>query len=206
MIITMAFHPSGHITSAQLPNMIRMLILVHGLALACIPVMFLGTWGLSRRMVTPSRLECRWTGALRVRFGRRDGCSRRRRTGHSQSARTDCRLGGFAVDHGDVANVLAVYIHLEPGIRAGVRGGVFGGNHRLVGRGVAQPDASAWRSQFMGASWGWSRWWLCFLVIFRWMFTGLGRLCWDNPIWFVIAGAVLWNDGSGCGGRDDVTH
>lgn len=57
MIITMALHPQGHITSDQLPAMIRMLILVHGLALACIPVQFLGAWGLSRRVAIPSRLS-----------------------------------------------------------------------------------------------------------------------------------------------------
>ena len=67
MIITMAFHPQGHITSAQLPSMIRMLILVHGLALACIPVLFLGTWGLSRRLVTPSRLNV--VGLVLYAFG-----------------------------------------------------------------------------------------------------------------------------------------
>ena len=67
MIITMAFHPQGHITSAQLPGMIRTLILVHGLALACIPVLFLGTWGLSRRMATPSRLNV--AGLVLYAFG-----------------------------------------------------------------------------------------------------------------------------------------
>ena len=67
MIITMAFHPHGHVTSAELPRMIRMLILVHGLALACIPVMFLGTWGLSRRTATPSRLDV--AGLVLYAFG-----------------------------------------------------------------------------------------------------------------------------------------
>lgn len=67
MIITMAFHPHGHVAAAELPNMIRMLILVHGLALACIPVMFLGTWGLSRRVDTPSRLNM--AGLVLYAFG-----------------------------------------------------------------------------------------------------------------------------------------
>ncbi len=66
-LITMAFHPQGHITSAQLPGMIRMLILVHGLALACVPVLFLGTWGLSRRLITPSRLNV--AGLVLYAFG-----------------------------------------------------------------------------------------------------------------------------------------
>ena len=57
IIITMAFHPQGHSTAAQLPSMIRMLILVHGLALTCIPVLFLGAWGLSRRPATPNLLS-----------------------------------------------------------------------------------------------------------------------------------------------------
>jgi len=49
MIITMSLHPTGHVAPEQIEPMIRMLIAVHALALACIPVMFLGAWGLSRR-------------------------------------------------------------------------------------------------------------------------------------------------------------
>lgn len=56
MILTMAFHPSGRISPAELDGMIRKLILVHGLALSCVPILFLGSWGLSRRVATPSRL------------------------------------------------------------------------------------------------------------------------------------------------------
>jgi hypothetical protein len=56
MILTMAVHPSGHIAAAQLPDMIRKLILVHGFALSCVPVLFLGALGLSRRLETPNRL------------------------------------------------------------------------------------------------------------------------------------------------------
>jgi hypothetical protein len=56
MIITMSLHPSGHIAAAQMEPMIRMLIFVHALALACVPVLFLGAWGLSRRMAAPDRL------------------------------------------------------------------------------------------------------------------------------------------------------
>lgn len=56
MIITMALHPTGHIVAAQLEPTIRMLILVHALALACVPVVFLGAWGLSRRLAGPDRL------------------------------------------------------------------------------------------------------------------------------------------------------
>jgi hypothetical protein len=49
-IITMAVHPSGHIHPAQLDSTIRMLIVVHSVALAWIPVQFLGSWGLSRQI------------------------------------------------------------------------------------------------------------------------------------------------------------
>ena len=144
MIITMAFHPHGHVTSAELPRMIRMLILVHGLALACIPVMFLGTWGLSRRIATPSRLDV--AGLVLYAFGLiavmgaavADGLVTPRvleqivASADSQSTMETWRM--FS----------AVHVHLEPGIRASVRGGVFGGNHRLGSCDLAEPEASAW--------------------------------------------------------------
>jgi hypothetical protein len=50
MIITMSLHPTGHVAANHIEPMIRMLIAVHALALACLPVMFIGAWGLSRRM------------------------------------------------------------------------------------------------------------------------------------------------------------
>jgi hypothetical protein len=56
-IITMSLHPTGHVAAADIEPMIRMLIVVHALALACLPVQFLGAWGLSRRVsATPDRL------------------------------------------------------------------------------------------------------------------------------------------------------
>jgi hypothetical protein len=55
-IITMSLHPTGHVVADQLEPMIRMLIAVHGLALACVPVLFLGAWGLSRCLASPDRL------------------------------------------------------------------------------------------------------------------------------------------------------
>jgi hypothetical protein len=67
MIITMAFHPQGHIAAAQLEHTIRMLIIVHALALACIPVMFLGALGLSRRVTTLSQLNV--AGLVLYAFG-----------------------------------------------------------------------------------------------------------------------------------------
>jgi hypothetical protein len=48
-IITMSLHPSGHIAPEQMEPTIRMLIGVHALALASVPVLFVGAWGLSRR-------------------------------------------------------------------------------------------------------------------------------------------------------------
>jgi hypothetical protein len=56
MIITMSLHPTGRVAADQVEPMIRRLIAVHALALACVPVQFLGTWGLSRRMASPDRL------------------------------------------------------------------------------------------------------------------------------------------------------
>jgi len=56
MIITMSLHPTGHVAVAQVESMIRVLIAVHALALACIPIQFLGAWGLSRRVASPKRL------------------------------------------------------------------------------------------------------------------------------------------------------
>ena len=50
MIITMSLHPTGHVAATQIEPMIRMLVAVHALALACVPVLFLGAWGLSRRV------------------------------------------------------------------------------------------------------------------------------------------------------------
>ena len=50
MIITMAFHPTGRVSPERIEGMIRKLIAVHSLALACIPVLFLGALGLSRHI------------------------------------------------------------------------------------------------------------------------------------------------------------
>lgn len=57
MIITMAFHPHGKISPAELDSAVRMLIAVHTLALASIPVLFLGSWGMTRRLASPDRLS-----------------------------------------------------------------------------------------------------------------------------------------------------
>jgi hypothetical protein len=56
IIITMSLHPTGHVAAAQVEPMIHMLIAVHALGLACVPVMFLGAWGLTRRVASPDRL------------------------------------------------------------------------------------------------------------------------------------------------------
>lgn len=49
-IITMALHPRGHISAEQLGRTIRMIIIVHSFAMAWVPVQFLGGLGLSRRI------------------------------------------------------------------------------------------------------------------------------------------------------------
>jgi hypothetical protein len=56
MIITMAFHPRGVTAPGDVEPVVRMLVAVHSLALASIPVVFLGAWGLSRKLATPERL------------------------------------------------------------------------------------------------------------------------------------------------------
>jgi hypothetical protein len=56
MIITMSLHPTGHVAADQIEPMIRMLIAVHALALACVPVMFLGALGLSQRVACRGHL------------------------------------------------------------------------------------------------------------------------------------------------------
>src|SRR5271169_1406269 len=48
MIITMVSHPGGKISPAEVDHVARMLIVVHSLALASIPVVFLGASGMSR--------------------------------------------------------------------------------------------------------------------------------------------------------------
>jgi len=57
MIITMGLHPSGHVSPAEMEPMIRKLIGVHALALASVPVMFIGAWGLSQRGPTKDRMD-----------------------------------------------------------------------------------------------------------------------------------------------------
>ena len=62
MIITMISHPGGKISPAEVDHVARMLIVVHSLALASIPVIFLGAWGMSRRIGGPDRLA--WAGLV----------------------------------------------------------------------------------------------------------------------------------------------
>jgi hypothetical protein len=56
MIITMVFHPHGKVTPAEADRMIRMLIGMHSLALASLPILFLGVWGMARWMNRADRL------------------------------------------------------------------------------------------------------------------------------------------------------
>jgi hypothetical protein len=62
MIITMIFHPGGKIAPEQLEQVIRLNIAVHALALASIPVLFLGAWGMSRRLDGGDRVA--WAGLV----------------------------------------------------------------------------------------------------------------------------------------------
>jgi hypothetical protein len=56
MIITMILHPTGKVGPEGVESMVRMLVGVHSLALASMPVVFLGAWGLSRRVASADRL------------------------------------------------------------------------------------------------------------------------------------------------------
>jgi hypothetical protein len=56
MIITMILHPTGKVGPEGIDAMVRMLVGVHALALASMPVVFLGAWGLSRRVASADRL------------------------------------------------------------------------------------------------------------------------------------------------------
>jgi hypothetical protein len=62
MIITMISHPGGKIGPAEVDHVARMLIAVHSLAIASIPVVFLGGWGMSRSIGGADRLA--WAGLL----------------------------------------------------------------------------------------------------------------------------------------------
>ena len=57
-IITMAFHPTGHDLAApeHAASMMQVNVAVHSLALVCIPILFLGALGLTRRLASPNRL------------------------------------------------------------------------------------------------------------------------------------------------------
>jgi hypothetical protein len=58
-IITMALHPTGHdlLAPGQAGAVMHIAVAVHALALACLPVIFFGAWGLSRRLGSPNRLS-----------------------------------------------------------------------------------------------------------------------------------------------------
>src|SRR5208283_4484520 len=59
LIITMAFHPTGHdlLVPGQFDHVVRLVVGVHTLALVCIPIMFMGVLGLYRRLDSPDRLS-----------------------------------------------------------------------------------------------------------------------------------------------------
>jgi hypothetical protein len=54
--------PGGKISPAEVDHVARMLIVVHSLALASIPVVFLGAWGMSRWLGGTDRLA--WAGLV----------------------------------------------------------------------------------------------------------------------------------------------
>jgi hypothetical protein len=56
VIITLILHPSGPIQPERIDSVVRMLVVVHSLALASLPLWFLGALGLSRRGPVPDRI------------------------------------------------------------------------------------------------------------------------------------------------------
>jgi hypothetical protein len=58
-IITMALHPTAHDLSGgagHADHMMQLNVAVHSLVLVCIPILFLGALGLTRRLAAPDRL------------------------------------------------------------------------------------------------------------------------------------------------------
>jgi hypothetical protein len=57
-IITMAFHPTGHdlSTPEHSASMMQLNVAVHSLALVCVPILFMGALGLTRRLAATNRL------------------------------------------------------------------------------------------------------------------------------------------------------
>lgn len=57
-LITMSLHPTGHdlVAPGQLARMTHLTVAVHSLALASVPVLFLGAFALTRRLASPDRL------------------------------------------------------------------------------------------------------------------------------------------------------
>ena len=68
-IIIMALHPTGHdiVAPGQLESILRLSIAVHAVALFSLPVLFLGAWGLSRRVETGNRIAL--AGLVTYAFG-----------------------------------------------------------------------------------------------------------------------------------------
>ena len=55
-IISMALHPTAHdLTMGQFESMAQLNVAVHSLALVCVPILFLGVLGLTRRLDSPNR-------------------------------------------------------------------------------------------------------------------------------------------------------
>lgn len=57
-IITMALHPTGRdlVSPEHSASMMQLNVAVHSLALVCIPILFLGALGLTRRLASPNKL------------------------------------------------------------------------------------------------------------------------------------------------------
>jgi len=55
-ILTLSLHPSGPIAPERIESVARMLIAVHALALASLPFLFMGAFGMSRRLALAGRL------------------------------------------------------------------------------------------------------------------------------------------------------
>ena len=131
-IITMALHPTGHDLQVpgQLTPVTHMIVAVHALALICLPVMFLGAWGLSMPCFAESAFHD-GAGLLRIRVGGRDECGGGERI-HESVHRGANGQTGFG-DARYVARDVSLQRTIESGVRNGVCGGCVSGDFVVVG-------------------------------------------------------------------------
>lgn len=203
MIITMSLHPTGHVAADQLEPMIRMLIAVHALALACVPIMFLGAWGLSRRV------------AARERFAV---------TGLVLYTLALIAVMSAAVADGLVTPSLLRQVMASAGSQAARDGWLMMSRYNFyVNQSYAQVfvaassvaivlwSVSVWRSRELArglAVYGFILGAVTVLALVSGRLNldahGFGMVIFGQAAWFVSAGALLWRRGDNAAARDGI--